>query len=228
MVTPTPAVSAKEKVLLPCPFCGGPARTFRLNGTEQATCAASVVDCAGSDVSAPVAMWNRRVALSTEGEAEPVAWMVIDEDGAVRSFEPLTAFLSLPAGGHNLYAHPPSAPAGVEDDAREFVAKVVYSAMKWAAERAEKGTPPEWVERGNSLAQGEARRVARNITDYVTASLQPDTKSTREGSLAQSNLMDGWTAMRLKRSVRSVPCPPRNTLPARRSCTRRKPSLPAS
>ncbi len=61
----------------------------------------------------------------------------------------------------------------VKEDAREFVAKIVYAAMKWAAERAERGKPPEWVERGNSLAQSEARRVAHNITDYVAASLSP-------------------------------------------------------
>lgn len=85
-----------------------------------------------------------------------------------------------------LYASPP---AGVKDDAREFVAKVVYSAMKWAAERAEKGTPPEWVERGNSLAQSEARRVARNITDYVTASLQPDTQAPAASAPAQAEAL---------------------------------------
>ena len=44
----------------PCPFCGGPARTYQFNGTTQATCAGSHTDCAGSDVGAPVAMWNRR------------------------------------------------------------------------------------------------------------------------------------------------------------------------
>lgn len=150
---------------------------------------------------------NALAALSaTEGEAEPVATEDIENtvkwlrsggvNAVVRVMNNTAASII-----ERLAAHPPSAPAGVKDDAREFVAKVVYSAMKWAAERAEKGTPPEWVERGNSLAQSEARRVARNITDYVTAALQPDTKSTREGSLAQSNLMDGWTAMRMIREA---------------------------
>ncbi len=45
---------------LPCPFCGGPARTFQYNGTTQATCAKEYVECAGTDVMAPVGMWNKR------------------------------------------------------------------------------------------------------------------------------------------------------------------------
>lgn len=55
---------------MPCPFCAGPARTFRYNGTEQATCAGSFVDCAGHDVTAPLAMWNRRPAQTTTPEAQ--------------------------------------------------------------------------------------------------------------------------------------------------------------
>lgn len=65
-----------EKGLLPCPFCGGPARTFQYNGTTQASCTALHTECAGTDVIAPVAMWNRR-ALSTVAlpdELEVVAW----------------------------------------------------------------------------------------------------------------------------------------------------------
>jgi len=54
--------------LLPCPFCGGEARTFDLNGTAQATCGGKHIDCAGTDVVAPVAMWNRRTP-APEGEA---------------------------------------------------------------------------------------------------------------------------------------------------------------
>jgi hypothetical protein len=67
-------MSAEE--LLPCPFCGGPAKTFNYDGALQATCHGSFKDCAGSDVVAPVAMWNRRTppamsarAALTTGEA---------------------------------------------------------------------------------------------------------------------------------------------------------------
>lgn len=42
----------------------------------------------------------------------------------------------------------------------EATAKVIYAGMKWAAERAESGKPPEWVDGGNSDAQTEARRLA--------------------------------------------------------------------
>ncbi len=54
----------------PCPFCGGPAKTHRYNGTMQATCAGSFIECAGSDVEAPIAMWNRRAALSAVPEKD--------------------------------------------------------------------------------------------------------------------------------------------------------------
>jgi hypothetical protein len=70
--------------LLPCPFCGGPARTFDFNGTAQATCAGDFKDCAGADGYSPVAMWNRRTpAPEREAwrtvpveptEAMPKAW----------------------------------------------------------------------------------------------------------------------------------------------------------
>ncbi len=64
-----------EKGLLPCPFCGGPARTFQYNGTAQASCAALHTECAGTDVVAPVAMWNRRAlsAVALPDELEVVA-----------------------------------------------------------------------------------------------------------------------------------------------------------
>lgn len=51
---------SEQAALLPCPFCGGEARTFHYNGTTQATCAKEHVECAGTDVCAPVAMWNTR------------------------------------------------------------------------------------------------------------------------------------------------------------------------
>lgn len=56
--------------LLPCPFCGGEARTFEYDGANQATCGGKHIDCAGTDVVAPVAMWNRRTP-APEGEACP-------------------------------------------------------------------------------------------------------------------------------------------------------------
>ena len=51
-----------------CPFCGGDARTFEYDGANQATCGGKHIDCAGTDVVAPVAMWNRRTP-APEGEA---------------------------------------------------------------------------------------------------------------------------------------------------------------
>lgn len=44
----------------PCPFCGKPARTFMFNGTLQAQCSGKFDECAGTDVIAPIAMWNQR------------------------------------------------------------------------------------------------------------------------------------------------------------------------
>ena len=66
-----------EKGLLPCPFCGGPARTFQYNGTAQASCAALHTECAGTDVIAPVAMWNRRAlsAVSLPDELEVLGYL---------------------------------------------------------------------------------------------------------------------------------------------------------
>lgn len=63
----TPITEANAGELLPCPFCGGPAKTFPMNGATEAGCAADFKDCAGSDVVAPVAMWNRRPAASVGG-----------------------------------------------------------------------------------------------------------------------------------------------------------------
>lgn len=44
----------------PCPFCGREADTLKYNGATQATCSAKHVECAGTDVLAPVDMWNMR------------------------------------------------------------------------------------------------------------------------------------------------------------------------
>lgn len=49
----------------PCPFCGGPARTY--NDGTQATCAVEGGDCAGSDVHSPVWMWNARATPNNLG-----------------------------------------------------------------------------------------------------------------------------------------------------------------
>ena len=65
----------KAEALAPCPFCGGEARTYRYNGTTQATCAGNHTDCAGTDVSAPVAMWNRRAALPARGLHDPKGFL---------------------------------------------------------------------------------------------------------------------------------------------------------
>jgi uncharacterized caspase-like protein len=56
--------------LEPCPFCGAAAKTFLYNGAVQATCSAEFTECAGSDVSAPVAMWNRRASLAKPVEPD--------------------------------------------------------------------------------------------------------------------------------------------------------------
>jgi hypothetical protein len=56
--------------LLPCPFCGGEPSTFEYDGVNQATCRGKHIDCAGTDVVAPVAMWNRRTP-APEGEVCP-------------------------------------------------------------------------------------------------------------------------------------------------------------
>lgn len=67
----------------------------------------------------------------------------------------------------------PVSEAGGEALASEGIAKIVYAAMKWAAERAENGKPPEWVDRGNSLAQAEARRFAVDIAALAKPASSP-------------------------------------------------------
>lgn len=59
------------ETLLPCPFCGEKARTFDYNGSAHVTCAREFEHCAGTDVVAPVAMWNLR---TPPAPMEAVAW----------------------------------------------------------------------------------------------------------------------------------------------------------
>lgn len=51
--------------LKPCPFCGNAPKTLKYNGTTQVTCSSLMFECAGFDVVAPVAMWNRRAELDS-------------------------------------------------------------------------------------------------------------------------------------------------------------------
>lgn len=44
--------------ILPCPFCGAEADTFKSNGVLQATC--DDFNCPAFDVFAPIFLWNRR------------------------------------------------------------------------------------------------------------------------------------------------------------------------
>lgn len=56
-------------ILLPCPFCAGPAKAIHYNGTWQGTCAGDH-NCGGTDVLVPVAGWNtRRAAWKTMDSA---------------------------------------------------------------------------------------------------------------------------------------------------------------
>jgi hypothetical protein len=80
---------AAQPELLPCPFCGSAAKTFWFDGALQATCPRPYVECAASDVVAPVAMWNRRAALSShpavkalvEAERDALAQNVVATNG---------------------------------------------------------------------------------------------------------------------------------------------------
>ena len=78
MTDPTPQTSTRDEAVQPCPFCGGPAKTFQWNGTLQASCAGDFTDCAGFDVTAPVAMWNRRASAPApaSGRVEAVSAII--------------------------------------------------------------------------------------------------------------------------------------------------------
>jgi hypothetical protein len=111
--------------LLPCPFCGGEARTFDLNGTAQATCARDAYACAGPDVVAPVAMWNCRTPAP---EGEVVAWRVKDyADGWILFYHEAPARASGEARNgalvQPLYASP-VVPVG-----REEIARMIYATL---------------------------------------------------------------------------------------------------
>lgn len=54
------------------PFCAGPAKTRRWNGTLQASCAKPHTECAGADIEVPVPMWNRRAPAKVPQEV--VGW----------------------------------------------------------------------------------------------------------------------------------------------------------
>lgn len=54
--------------VLPCPFCGEAPNTFEAQGQTQVQCGGAFKDCCGSDVIAPVAMWNTRALISPAGE----------------------------------------------------------------------------------------------------------------------------------------------------------------
>jgi hypothetical protein len=77
--------------------------------------------------------------------------------------EAATAIVSRPS---------PSTPSeGVIDE--EGAAKRVYEAMLWAVRQYGHGSPPPWVERGNSHAQTEARCAARDIAALARLSPLP-------------------------------------------------------
>ncbi len=78
-----------------CPFCGGEARTFEYDGANQATCGGKHIDCAGTDVVAPVAMWNRRTP-APEGKA----WRTVPVEPTEAMIEAANA-LSGPGTGVN-------------------------------------------------------------------------------------------------------------------------------
>jgi|GEM_PF-2710184 len=59
------------------------------------------------------------------------------------------------------------------DETIESIAKIVYSAMCISA-RQRHDDPPEWVERGNSDMQDEARRAAYQIAFRKGDGLDPD------------------------------------------------------
>ena len=72
--------------LKPCPFCGGAARAFHYNGTTQATCAKEHVECAGTDVCAPLDMWNTRTDIH-KAEVQAARDQALEEAAQVAEAE---------------------------------------------------------------------------------------------------------------------------------------------
>jgi hypothetical protein len=106
--------------LLPCPFCGGEARTFEYDGANQATCGGKHIDCAGTDVVAPVAMWNRRTP-APEGEAwrtvpvEPTEAMLVNGREALMPTYRLLTCGPLIGVWKDMLAAAPVVPVGSDD-----------------------------------------------------------------------------------------------------------------
>ncbi len=77
-------------------------------------------------------------------------------------------------------------------DMVERVAKAVYEALTYEAV----GVKPKWVERGNSLKQGEARKYARAA---IEAMREPTDKMAEDGAIEVASTKRGawfcWQAM---------------------------------
>ncbi|GEM_PF-5856083 len=73
------------------------------------------------------------------------------------------------AGGEilDIIASHPVAAEGEVAGRTEAVAKLVYEAMTWAAQNAEEGNVPPWVDGGNALAQGCARGLVPRILSVL-------------------------------------------------------------
>lgn len=74
---------------LPCPFCGGPPRTFQYDGATQVSCSNTHPNCAGTDVVAPIVMWNRRAtptALASPSGVEALAALRAELDGLLTTW----------------------------------------------------------------------------------------------------------------------------------------------
>jgi hypothetical protein len=141
--------------LLPCPFCGGEPSTFEYDGVNQATCRGKHIDCAGTDVVAPVAMWNRRTPAA-EGEA--VAWVNQTTLNAIKERPKEAAWVwGLPNGSINipLYASP-VVPVGVS---REEIAEILKDEVL--------------TDGGIIMSSEPSSRRRLRIADRILAALRP-------------------------------------------------------
>ena len=76
----------EELDALPCPFCGNLPMVFQYNGTMQARCQGAYGDCAGTDVIAPIGMWNKRSAADLlDQQAARIAELEAERDAAIRA-----------------------------------------------------------------------------------------------------------------------------------------------